>query len=184
MDRRRQQIEAEQRLIERQERRRALLHRIRNISMEIRQSRVEQEDKKNALLLLSDYMYITRMMYPKPVRGFYAHQYDMVDVSMFPEHIRRMLLEYVTILSHYIRNEEERGQLHVVENRLVPDIQGEINSELQHMRNERNALYSIGEEYYPSALFQGKQAKKRRSTKKRHTKKQRKQSAKRITIVY
>jgi hypothetical protein len=172
MDRHREQMEAERRLIESQARRRALLHRIRELSTEIRQSRVPQEDKKNALLLLSDYMYITRMMYPKPVRGFYAHQYEDVDVSMFPEDIRRDLLAYLPILSHYIRHEEGLGQLHVVMNRDVPDIQGEINAELRHMRNERNALYSIGEEYYPSALFQGK----RRTHKKYRNKKNRKRS--------
>ena len=167
MDRHRQQMEAERRLIESQARRRALLHRIRELSTEIRQSRVPQEDKKNALLLLSDYMYLTSMIYPKPVRGFYAHQYEDVDVSMFPEDIQRVLLAYLPILSHYIRHEEGLGQLHVVMNRDVPDIQGEINAELRH-------IYSIGEEYYPSALFQGKKTKKRLT--KRHTKKR--------TIVY
>lgn len=174
MDRHRQQMEAEQRLIERQRRRRVLLERIRELSTEIRHSRVPLEDKKNALLLLSDYMYLTRMIYPKPVRGFYANQYDMVDVSMFPEHIRRDLLSYLPILSHYIRHEEGLGQLHVVMNREIPDIQVEINDELRHMRNERNALYSIGEEYYPSALFQGIRGKRtKKSTKKRHTKRRR-----------
>lgn len=167
MDRQREQMEAEQRLIERQRRRRALLHRIRELSIEIRQSHVPQEDKKNALLLLSDYMYLTSMIYPKPVRGFYAHQYDMVDVSMFPEHIQQDLLAYARLLSHYIRNEEQFGRLHVVMNRLVPDIQEEMNAELRYMRNERNALYSIGEEYYPSALFQGKKGKKSKKRKEK-----------------